>query len=108
MLNIGLLYRTGLGFSLGRLYTLTMLLNLNAARSLSSRNGNSSSGVDHADRSAFGSTSKHVGLGVVTVGHSTTVQIDDAREDEPIRLDELKDLAKLTQNRVSSFPGIIE
>lgn len=95
--------RTGLCFSLGRLYSLTMLLNVNAAHRLSKRNGNSSAGDDDGNRSKFGSTSKRVGLGGVQVGHMTTVQIDDARDDEPIRLDELKDLAKLTQNRVSSL-----
>lgn len=85
---------TGLCFGLGRAYSLTLLMNLNAAHNLAKRNGesdqltNGGGGVTGTKRGggAYGSSG-------IAVGHTTTVQVEDARED-PILLEDLREFAR--------------
>lgn len=68
-----------------------MLLNVNAAHTLTKQHNSE-------EISQYGYGSKHLGIGGVSVNHSTTIQVEDGRGDA-IHLDDLNSIAKLTQNQ---------
>lgn len=82
---------TGLCFGLGRAYSLTLLMNLNAAHNLAKKNNES----DQLTNGGMTGTKRGAAFGLsgIAVGHTTTVQVEDARED-PIRLEDLREFAR--------------
>lgn len=78
----------GFAYGLGRVYSLTMLANLNAGRNIARR----TAAEDNARSAADNTRSRKTALASIQVSHSATIQIEDDRDD--IQLDRLAPLTK--------------